>query len=629
MLSKLKNYVGSFLGLLLIGLLVIAFAAWGIADVFNGFNQATIASVGNRDIPTNEFRYRFARELDNLSRQLNEPITAEQGRAFGIDRQVLSNMIAMATLDELGNELGLTVSDDVIAQKIIEDPAFANPSGDFDEPTFRRLLQNNGLTEKVFVRDRRQFETRSQLLNAIQGAAQSPQAMNEIVFNFIMEKRVAEYVVLQPDSISEIVNPSEGELLTFYQQAPNIFTQPERRSATLLVLDVGKVAGTIEIFDDELRDEYEALSENFAEAETRDIDQIVFANDEEIEKAQKLLDEGKGFNDIASAFSQSSEDTDLGTVSRGDLIVEELTDIAFALAEGETSDIIAGPLGNVILRVRKINQSRQMPFESVRENLKTKVALERASEEVITLYEKIADERAVGTTLEGISRDFDLDVIVIDEVAANGTTKEGVKNKTLSRYSALTATLFEAELGDDLPAFDTADGGYYWVRLDGIKPERVSDFDDVRDTAIEHWKARERRALLEGLATHFVDQSNQGVGLDKLAGELGKNTLQSPPLNRNINNETFSRDAITKLFTTAEGKTTWGTVGFGESLIVMRVAKIIGPTEEEKTTLPRIAQLQQNKLQDALLNQFLASLQNDYGITIDTQVLLDNTGSNQ
>lgn len=629
MLSKLKNYVGGFLGLLLIGLLIIAFAAWGISDVFTGFRRGSIASVGDRDIPANEFRYRFSRELDALSRRLNEPLTAEQGRSFGIDRQVLNHMIAMATLDEMSKGLGLAVSDDVIARKIVEDPVFANPSGSFDASTFRRLLQNNGLTEKMFVRDRRLYETRTQLLEAIRHSALSPPVLNELMFNHIMEKRIVEYVILQPDSIRDIVEPSEDELRNFYQQAPNIFTQPERRSASILILDVAQIAQSLDITDEELRREYEALNDIFTEAETRDIDQIVLADDKEYAQAQKLLEQGKGFDAIAAALNQSASDTDLGTVSRGDLIAEEFAEVAFALEKGATSQIIAGSLGNVILRVRKINPSHLRPFSEVKEEIQARVALDKAGEEVITFYEKIEDERAAGTTLETIAENFNLELVQLKDIAGNGTNKDGVKSNILSRFTALGATLFETDMGDELPGFETPDGGYYWVRLDAVTPERISAFDDVRDMATEQWKARERRALLEGLATHFVDQSNQGVGLDKLAGELGKDTLKSPPLNRSINNETFSREAIVKLFATPEGQTTWGTVGFGENLIVMRVTEIIEPTQAEMSVLPRLAQREQEKLQTALLGQLLTSLQNSYGVRIDTQALLDNTGATQ
>ncbi|MGC6511371.1 MAG: SurA N-terminal domain-containing protein [Parvibaculales bacterium] len=625
----MKSYIGGFFGLLLIGLLVVAFAAWGVSDVFNGFNRGTIASVGDRDIPTNEFRYRYARELDFLSRQLNEPLTLEQGSALGLDRQVLADMMAMATFDQLGEDLGLAVSDDIIAEKIVSDPAFAGPNGRFDRPTFQRLLQSNGLSEKIFVRDRRLFETRRQLLDAVGNSVRSPETMNELVFNYLLETRVAEYVVLQMDSIDEINEPSDDELRSFYDQAPNIFTEPERRSATLIILDPNKLAESLNISDDELLEEYENLQDTFIEAETREVDQLVLADDAEIAKAQALLAEGGKFDEIAAAFGLTAEDTDLGTVTRDDFIAPELADIAFSIAAGENSGIQDGPLGQVILRVRTITPQQQQDFVSVKEQIRTSLSLDKATEEVILMSEKIEDERAQGTTLEGIARIFDLELIQIDQVDLNGLTKEGDKPDILNRLPDLQATLFENELGQDLPSFETSQGGAYWVRMDGIKPSRISPFEDVREKARAQWQAQERRALLVGLAEHFVEKGNQGESLTSLADELGKSPLTSPPLLRSTSNETFSREAVANLFQVAEGAFTFGKVGFGESLIVMRLDAINSPEKDSSAQYAQIAGEETARFNENLLNQLLRALQTGYGVRIDQQVLNANTNAQQ
>ncbi len=629
MLSKLKKYAGGFFGLLLIGLLIIAFAAWGIADVFNGFSRGTIASVGNRDIPTNEFRYRYARELDFLSRQLNEPLTLEQGRSLGLDRQVLADMIAMATFDQFGNKIGLAVSDEIIAKKIASDPAFAGPNGRFDRLTFQRLLQNNGLTEKIFVRDRRLFETRRQLIEALNYSVQTPAGMNELMLKYMLETRVAEYVVLQMDAIGQVSEPSEEELRKFYDQAPNIFTEPERRSATLIILDPQKLASSIVLLDDEVREEYEAIQDNFIQEETRNVDQLVLSDDEEIAKSTALLGVGKTFDEVAKALGQTPEDTDLGTVTRGNFIAPELGDIAFELNEGENSGIQEGPLGSVILRVRKISPQTQKSFASVRAVIKEQISLEKAAEEVILLSEKIEDERAQGTTLEGIARAYPLELVQIDQIDIKGQNKQGNKPEIFTRLTDLQTILFESELGQELPSIETLQGGVYWLRMDGIKPSRISSFEDVRKEAHDQWQAQERRALLEGLAEHFIEKGNQGKSLTALTNELGKSPLTSPPLLRSTSNETFSREAVAKLFETKEGHFTYGKVGFGESLIVMRLMQINVPVAKTTLEYGQIIAAQAERLNENLVNQLLFALQDDYGVTVDQQVLNDNTGSQQ
>ena len=70
--------------------IVIAFAAWGVADMFDMVGRGSVAKVGNQKIPTNEYRFRLAQQMDQISRELNEPLTIEQARTFGITSRFLA-----------------------------------------------------------------------------------------------------------------------------------------------------------------------------------------------------------------------------------------------------------------------------------------------------------------------------------------------------------------------------------------------------------------------------------------------------------------------------------------------------------------------------------------------------------
>ena len=377
MLTQIRKIFSGVLGYSLIGLLVIAFAAWGVADMFDMVGRGSVAKVGSQKIPTNEYRFRLAQQMDQISRELNEPLTIEQARTFGVDQQVLGRMITLATLNEATDVLGLDVSDDYIRGQIINDPSFAGPGGGFDAPTFRRLLALNGLTEKVFVRDRRNNKTREQMLSAISYATVFPAKLNEIIYTHSLETRKVEYILIQPDMAGVIGDPSEDELRTLYQQVPNIFTEPERRTATILNLSPSNLVDTITVTEEELREEYDILQDDYINAETREVNQLVLSDESEAQKAIDILASGKEFEDVAKALNQKITDTDLGEVSRGDFIAEELADLAFSLEEGETSGVIDGPLGKVIMKVRKINAQTSQSFEDIKEEIRQKLAQEK------------------------------------------------------------------------------------------------------------------------------------------------------------------------------------------------------------------------------------------------------------
>ena len=74
MLQGLRRSAGSWVVKALMGLLVLSFAVWGIADIFTGYRGTAVATVGNTEIDGEEFRQKFQNEIRIQSRQLGRPI---------------------------------------------------------------------------------------------------------------------------------------------------------------------------------------------------------------------------------------------------------------------------------------------------------------------------------------------------------------------------------------------------------------------------------------------------------------------------------------------------------------------------------------------------------------------------
>ena len=114
------------------GVLIVSFGIWGIADIFRGFGQSTLATIGHTEISINEFRQLYTDKLQQIGRQFGRPLTTDQARAFGFDRQVLQQTIAEAALDEEARRLGLGQSDAETMRMIFSDPNFKGVNGTFD-----------------------------------------------------------------------------------------------------------------------------------------------------------------------------------------------------------------------------------------------------------------------------------------------------------------------------------------------------------------------------------------------------------------------------------------------------------------------------------------------------------------
>ena len=110
------NWLGKMVMAVVVGLLVISFAIWGIGDIFRGFGRSTVAKIGSTEITVEQFRQLYNDRLQQLGRQLGRPITPDQARALGLDQQVLGQLVAETALDERARQLGLGVSDAEVAR---------------------------------------------------------------------------------------------------------------------------------------------------------------------------------------------------------------------------------------------------------------------------------------------------------------------------------------------------------------------------------------------------------------------------------------------------------------------------------------------------------------------------------
>jgi peptidyl-prolyl cis-trans isomerase D len=136
MLDTLRKGASTWVAKLLLGILVISFGVWGISGQFLGGAGSSVLTAGGTSVSVDEYRLAYDRQINVLSRQLGSRVTREQANALGLDRQVLSQLIAGALLDEPASEMALGLSKDKLAQLTAEDPAFHGPDGSFNRQQF-------------------------------------------------------------------------------------------------------------------------------------------------------------------------------------------------------------------------------------------------------------------------------------------------------------------------------------------------------------------------------------------------------------------------------------------------------------------------------------------------------------
>ncbi|MGL4397787.1 MAG: SurA N-terminal domain-containing protein, partial [Hyphomicrobium sp.] len=425
MLESMRRGAQTWVAKLLFGLLVLSFSVWGVADVFTGWGRGAVATVGSQAITADEFSRQFQSELDRFSEQAKTRLTAEQGRALGLDRRVLNQLMANAAFESHAAQLGLSLSDATVADLVANDPDFVGPDGKFSRMAFDSILRQIGLSEQAFIALRRRDEIRNQLLGAFVKGQTVSKPMIELMHAYENETRVIEYVNVNPDKVPAVTEPDDAKLKELYEAGKSQYMTPELKKFEVLMLTVDDLKKTIEVSDEDIAKTFEATKDSYSVPEQRRIQQIAFKDKAAADAAKVALDGGKSFGDVAKDAGAKDTDADLGLIAKKSLIDKTIADAAFALEKDKISDVIVGRFATVLLRVTQIEPGVVKTLADVKDQVKDKLASEKARTALQDKHDDIDDNRNAGKTLKDIADSMKLTYKEIAGADKNGMMLDG------------------------------------------------------------------------------------------------------------------------------------------------------------------------------------------------------------
>src|SRR5271154_3067477 len=294
-----SNWLGKTIMAIVMGVLIISFGIWGIADIFRGFGQSTLAKVGHTEISTNEFRQIYTDRLQQIGRQFGRPLTMDQARAFGFDRQVLTQTLAEAALDEKARQLGLGQSDAETLRVIMADPNFKGMNGQFDPARFQAIIRQFGYSEARYLADQKKVSLRRQLSGALAAGLAPSNTLLDGLSRFQNEKRSADYVRLGAAQAGTIDPPSPETLASYFDEHKAQFRAPEYRKIAFVAVTPEEIGKWSDVSDEDAKKLFEQRKEALGKPEQRQVSQIVFPNAEEAQAARSRIAGGLSFEDLA------------------------------------------------------------------------------------------------------------------------------------------------------------------------------------------------------------------------------------------------------------------------------------------------------------------------------------------
>lgn len=620
MLDAIRKRSASLVVKLLLGLLVISFAAWGVGDyVGGGVTGAAVVSVGDRDIGQQALRDAVNSEIRRFSQLLGGQLDPEQARALGVVDKVVGDLVNQALFAQGAAELGVTISDALIRQTIESNPAFNGPLGRFDAQRFQLVLSNAGLGETRYVAMMRDDLARQQYLASLAGGAVAPAVLQRRLFAYRQERRIAETFTVTDAAMPGPGQPTAQQMQDYYKGNQPRFTAPERRSLTVVRLEAEALMGEVKVTEQQIREAYEARAEEFNEPERRVLDQMVLESQAVAEKAVALLEAGRGFAETAAEVAGlKAADLRVGPVSRAELL-PELADVAFGLSAGGRSGPVESPLGWHLLKLVEVKAARQKTLEDMRPGLQKAVAREKAVDGLYKLSNRLEDALGSGATLEEAASRLGLMLVKADGLDATGKLASGAPAKELPGGSFLDVAFSTGE-GQESVLTETGADGYFVVRVDAVTPPAAKPIDAVRADVIAGWQAAARQQAAREKAEALVIRAGAVSTLEGLAAEVGAKTARTAPFTRRGagTEPPLPADLIQALFKATPGAAVQarGAGGF----VVARLIDV-RPASADKAASDAIAQEVRAGMESDLLGQLAATLRLDHPVRINRAVL--------
>ena len=623
-----SNWLGKIVMATVMGVLIVSFGIWGIADIFRGFGQSTLAKVGRTEISTEQFRQIYNERLQQIGRQFGRPLTMDQARALGFDRQVLQQTLAEAALDEETRRLGLAQSPEETMRLIFSDPNFKGVNGAFDPQRFQSVIRQLGFSEQRFVAEQRRVSLRRQIAGTVAAGLETPKVLLDALARYQSEQRTIEYVKLDAAQAGTIDPPSPEALAAYFDEHKAQFRAPEYRKISFVVITPEEIGKWTEVSDEDAKKLFEQRRDKYGTPERRQVWQIVFPNAEEAQAARSRVESGLSFDDLAKERGLNPADVDLGVIAKSAIVDPAVADAAFSLQSGELSQPAQGRFGVALVKIGKIEPGVAPNYESVAAEIKRDIAKERARTKVAELRDKMEDERGGGASVIEAAQKLGLAPVTIDAVDRSGRLPSGQPAMNIPRGLDVVSRAFNSDVGVDNDPI-SFNGGYVWYDVLGVTPSRERSLDEVRDQVETRWRDDQIASRLRAKATDMVQKLEQGGKLADEAAQAGLSVETASGFKRDATVPGLPAAAVAAAFRTVKDGVGQTPDPAANAWIVFRVTDItVPPVDLASDETKKLSENLKRAITDEQLAQYITQLQSNIGISVNQTAFAQVTGAN-
>jgi peptidyl-prolyl cis-trans isomerase D len=518
MLQNIRDKIEGPLAKIILALIVIPFAAFGIDAFFTG-GVPEVARVNGEAVTEPELVQSIELERRRLLAQMQDNVDASLLDEARLKGPVLESLIDRKLLRQVAERSGFRVGDAMLNQLIVDNESF-HENGVFSQARFQGLLASNGMSPAQFKELMREEMMISQVTNGLEISEFATDVEVGNVARLTQQTLDVQYFSVPVEGAEAGVAVPDDRIAAYYEENKSEFRTEETLQVEYVEL---KLADLFQpVAGEEVRAEYERRRESFEGAEERHAAHIMLASLPDAEAQARLVAlraRASAGEDFATLARDNSEDAgsaatggDLG-FSRGDAFPAEFETALKSLKPGEVSPPVKTDSGWHLVKLLELRQQTAPSFDEMRASIETELQRRAAEPVFVERSDRLADLTFNSDDLAEASSELGLERKLSPEFGRRGG--EG----TFADARVIAAAFGEDVLanGQNSERIELDDEHVVVLRLKEHKPSRQQELAEVEARIRDLLRESMVREKVRAQAEQLLARLDQGQSIEQIA----------------------------------------------------------------------------------------------------------------
>lgn len=502
MLQSMRQSTQSTAAKVIIGLIVLSFAAFGLESLLPGGAGTSVAEVNGEEITPFALQEAITQQKRQLVSILGDNVDPAMLDDERLQPRALNSLIQRALLLQKSRELNLVASDAQIAKSITSLAAF-QLNGTFSPDAYKSVLANAGYTPERFRRAQAEDIVLTQLQTGVNQTEFTTPLELSAAANLIAEERDVRYMVIPSADLVSDDDLSVEALQQYYRDNEAAFFNPEQVVVDYILLEGSDFA--ISVDEALVEEQYEAVKDEYEVSEQARVSHILLiqADDEpETAYAQRIADaaerlaRGEDFADLAAEISDDLGSAGLGGelgFTDGTAFPDEMESaIADLVAPGEISPAVQTDAGTHFIRLEERIDGEAVDYESVREELRASIEAAEIERTLLLAVEELRDLAFNAVDLDGPAEALEARVLRSEPFSL----EDGSGLFADERLRELAFSDDVKEAGNNSEVLEISGQRFVVVKVREVRAPQIAPFDEVKNVVRSGLKADLESAAL-------------------------------------------------------------------------------------------------------------------------------------